>query len=229
MTETKLPGMVINRIDTKETYDALVEKGEIGENDLCLVEDEDNISLGVTSAAVGDIVKVKAVDASGKPTEWEATNDDGKWKHVIDITTTEQVDKIDISQDKNGASFEVLQYNELWIIGKMVGVESNKGSWWRCVPLTDTNIDRPVSCTDSTTGTAYMSWYIFIRGNKLYGSDSSKSNPYGENGDGGQQLGGDLLDSQNSNYIKKLSIYAFGSTGGVIAADSEIRVMGRKI
>lgn len=31
-----------------------------------------DISLGITSAAVGDIVKVKTVDASGKPTEWEA-------------------------------------------------------------------------------------------------------------------------------------------------------------
>lgn len=30
-----------------------------------------DISLGVTSATVGDIVKVKAVDASGKPTAWE--------------------------------------------------------------------------------------------------------------------------------------------------------------
>lgn len=31
-----------------------------------------DISLGITSAAVGDIVKVKAVDDGGKPTEWEA-------------------------------------------------------------------------------------------------------------------------------------------------------------
>ena len=31
-----------------------------------------DISLGVTGALVGDIIKVKAVDASGKPTEWEA-------------------------------------------------------------------------------------------------------------------------------------------------------------
>lgn len=31
-----------------------------------------DISLGVTSASVGDIIKVKAVDASGKPTAWEA-------------------------------------------------------------------------------------------------------------------------------------------------------------
>lgn len=35
---------------------------------------ETDISLGITSAAVGDIVKVKAVDADGKPTEWEAAS-----------------------------------------------------------------------------------------------------------------------------------------------------------
>ena len=83
MTETKLPGMVINRIDKKSTYDSLVENGEIGENDLCLIEDEDNISpggsgtdisLGVTGATVGDIIKVKAVDDSGKPTAWETVD-----------------------------------------------------------------------------------------------------------------------------------------------------------
>lgn len=34
-----------------------------------------DISLGITSAAVGDIVKVKAVDDSGKPTEWEAAEE----------------------------------------------------------------------------------------------------------------------------------------------------------
>lgn len=93
MTETKLPGMVINRIDKKSTYDSLVEKGKIGENDLCLVEDEDNISpgsgtdisLGVTGASVGDIVKVKAVDANGKPTAWEAAGYDG-WTKIGELT-----------------------------------------------------------------------------------------------------------------------------------------------
>ena len=31
-----------------------------------------DISLGITSASVGDIIKVKAVDSTGKPTSWEA-------------------------------------------------------------------------------------------------------------------------------------------------------------
>lgn len=101
MTETKLPGMVINKIDKKSTYDSLVEKGEIGENDLCLVEDEDNISpgsgtdisLGVTGASVGDIIKVKAVDASGKPTAWEAAQmpSGDNWELLYDVTLTEDV------------------------------------------------------------------------------------------------------------------------------------------
>lgn len=33
-----------------------------------------DISLGLTSVAVGQIIKVKAIDASGKPTAWEAAN-----------------------------------------------------------------------------------------------------------------------------------------------------------
>ena len=90
MTETKLPGMVFNKIDTKKTYDALVKKGEIGENDLCLVEDEDNISPGSgTGASVGDIIKVKAVDDSGKPTAWEAVAAEGSsdgWTKIGELT-----------------------------------------------------------------------------------------------------------------------------------------------
>lgn len=33
-----------------------------------------DISLGLTSAAVGQTIKVKAIDESGKPTEWEAAD-----------------------------------------------------------------------------------------------------------------------------------------------------------
>lgn len=44
-----------------------------------------DISLGLTGAAVGDIVKVKAVDASGKPTEWEAAEYDG-WTKIGELT-----------------------------------------------------------------------------------------------------------------------------------------------
>ena len=51
-----------------------------------------DISLGITSAAAGDIVKVKAVDANGKPTEWEAADDGGSqpYKILYSQTLTEK-------------------------------------------------------------------------------------------------------------------------------------------
>lgn len=48
-----------------------------------------DISLGVTGALVGDIIKVKAVDASGKPTAWEAAGRKPKFAVIADVTTTE--------------------------------------------------------------------------------------------------------------------------------------------
>lgn len=53
-----------------------------------------DISLGVT-ATVGQTIKVKAVDADGKPTAWEAvdmaTGDTEVWEKVCQVTTTETV------------------------------------------------------------------------------------------------------------------------------------------
>lgn len=54
-----------------------------------------DISLGVTGATVGQTIKVKAVDADGKPTAWEAVDmaagDTEVWEKVCEVTTTENV------------------------------------------------------------------------------------------------------------------------------------------
>lgn len=127
MTETKLPGMVINRIDKKSTYDSLVEKGEIGENDLCLVEDEDNISLGVTGASVGDIIKVKAVDANGKPTAWEAANADEFDVHYKTNITEALTEGFSIT----AVDDVPLQLKEMWAMVKFAsGADAN--AWVGC-------------------------------------------------------------------------------------------------
>ena len=90
MTETKLNGLTTHNIDSKETYDARVAAGLIGENDLALVkEDASAFNLGITGASVGDIVKVKAVDDSGKPTAWEAVSDE--YELIDDVTLEETV------------------------------------------------------------------------------------------------------------------------------------------
>ena len=53
-----------------------------------------DISLGLTSAAVGQTIKVKAVDESGKPTAWEAADmpsGGGHWETVLDTVWEQDV------------------------------------------------------------------------------------------------------------------------------------------
>ena len=62
------------------------------------------ISLGLTAATPGQIIKVKTVQ-DGKPTEWEAVDMPSggvEWYEVIDMETTENVNDLIISTDKNG-------------------------------------------------------------------------------------------------------------------------------
>lgn len=71
-----------------------------------------NISLGLTSVAVGQTIKVKAVDENGKPTEWEAVDMAGggvdknlRWAQVLEMTTTEQMNIITADKDPEGRTF----------------------------------------------------------------------------------------------------------------------------
>lgn len=54
------------------------------------------VGMGITGARVGDIIKVKSVDADGKPTAWEAHNDNYELIEKIiigySITTSEPSD-----------------------------------------------------------------------------------------------------------------------------------------
>ena len=62
------------------------------------------VSLGLTSATPGQIIKVKTVQ-DGKPTEWEAVDmpsEGVEWYEVIDMETTENVNDLIVSTDKNG-------------------------------------------------------------------------------------------------------------------------------
>ena len=85
-----------------------------------------DISLGLTSAAVGQIIKVKAIDESGKPTAWEAANMPSgsggeRWRLVRTITLEENVTAIDISEDNDGNPFAL---KKIRIIGNTLGTAS---------------------------------------------------------------------------------------------------------
>lgn len=65
-----------------------------------------------TTAAVGQIIKVKTIDGTGKPTEWECADlpsggGGGTYRLVSDTILSEAVETITISQDKDGNAFEL--------------------------------------------------------------------------------------------------------------------------
>ena len=71
-----------------------------------------DISLGLTSATVGQTIKVKAVDANGKPTAWEAAESGEKWEKIAEIIIpddAEESNALTIDKDINGQPFSLLK------------------------------------------------------------------------------------------------------------------------
>ena len=70
------------------------------------------VSLGLTSAAVGQTIKVKAVDADGKPTAWEAAESGEKWEKIAEIIIPDDAEEsnvLTINKDLNGQPFALLK------------------------------------------------------------------------------------------------------------------------
>ena len=79
-------GQILAKLDELQTEIDEIKAGGVGGTDT---------SLGVIGATVGQTIKVKAVDANGKPTAWEAVDmaagDAEVWEKVCEVTTTENV------------------------------------------------------------------------------------------------------------------------------------------
>ena len=70
------------------------------------------ISLGLTSATVGQTVRIKAVDTDGKPTAWEAAESGEKWEKIAEIIIpddAEESNALTIDKDINGQPFSLLK------------------------------------------------------------------------------------------------------------------------
>lgn len=70
-------------------YIASIPKGDPGKDGVV------DVSLGLPAAAPGDIIRVKATDDKGRPTEWEA-GDFGTLKKIGEVTTEEEVKAIEM-------------------------------------------------------------------------------------------------------------------------------------
>lgn len=66
----------------------------------------------MTSATVGQIAKISAVDANGVPTAWEPVDmpsggGNGEFRVIRHLILSEQTDRVDITVDDDGKTFEL--------------------------------------------------------------------------------------------------------------------------
>lgn len=89
------------------------------------------ISLGLTSATPGQIIKVKAVQ-DGKPTEWEAVDMPGGaeevWEYIGTVTTIEDVASMYLTADKDGLPYALKKFR---LVGKLYGNANASTGWIR--------------------------------------------------------------------------------------------------
>lgn len=89
---------------------------------------ENDTSLGLTSATVGQLIKIKAVDDSGKPTAWEAvdmpTGGGGEtWELINEVTLSEDAMSVVFDKDKSGSAFSLRKFA---VFGRTKGSNASK-------------------------------------------------------------------------------------------------------
>ena len=180
----KLPEAINNALTQAEASGAF--KGEPGKDGV----------VPVTGAAVGQTVKVTAVDENGNPTEWEATDfpessTQTDWNQndesVVDYIKnrpfyTETVERsiagveftVAISRMTNNSGGEIIEHN--------MNLPFALGQVWRCIPLrfgTDENSAMEVEVTQADDGSLWLDGGAFyIKENSSFGSSSYVANTH---------------------------------------------------
>lgn len=150
------------------------------------------------SATVGQVISVKAVDESGKPTEWECVDmvsGGNEWKKIATIELTEAVSTIDITHDVNGTPLEELGYNEIVGMAVIEGVEGNSALWAKMGivyrmhqnptmnDITEKTAISSVSGGMISSGRKRLNFIIKVIGNRVFFTDNDintlKSNDTG--------------------------------------------------
>lgn len=122
---------------------------------------DEPVSLGITGATPGQIAKITAVDAQGKPTAWEpvdmASGGEREWVEIGEVTTTEDTTEkmtMKFTQDVHG---NPLSLKGVLIIGKPIFSDTNKH---QCLLV----------CNDSKYGSNanYLLYEQILRNNQTF-------------------------------------------------------------
>lgn len=143
-----------------------------------------DISLGLTSAAVGQTIKVKAIDESGKPTAWDAADMPSgggeTWEKISDVSLTQDVSsyilasfgtyrKIKIMMERDtyvsGLSKNVWvrisspNKNDFYTVGYL-NIEYGYIKWEANVEVNNEFISGHIICSNNPNASANLSWKV---------------------------------------------------------------------
>lgn len=82
--------------------------------------DGSDLSLGITGATVGQTIKVKAINADGKPTAWEAVDvtGDETWEKIAEIDfDVDAANDVSVWEYKNLPNYKELLYRKVSLVG----------------------------------------------------------------------------------------------------------------
>lgn len=146
-----------NAADIYEKPDTGIPKTDLAEDVQTSLDKADTaISLGLTAATPGQIIKVKTVQ-DGKPTEWEAVDMPSggvEWYEVIDIETAENVNDLIISNDKNGrpiSGYHALAMVLCFKVPADSTQTSTNGSIW-VYPMSDNDLSSGIRTIITVSG-----------------------------------------------------------------------------
>lgn len=175
------------------------------------------ISLGLTAATPGQIIKVKAVQ-DGKPTEWEAVDmpsEGVEWYEVIDMETAEDVNDLVISTDKNGrliSGYHALAMVLCFMIPADSTQTSDSGNIW-VYPMSDSYLSSGIRSITTVAGwrTITRSFnYLFAGSNRaIFVSSTSQ---------------GEVFDGSYNNVFDGIRLYIHNA-GDHLPARTKVRCL----
>lgn len=175
------------------------------------------ISLGLTAATPGQIIKVKAVQ-DGKPTEWEAVDmpsEGVEWYEVIDMETAEDVNDLVISTDKNGrliSGYHALAMVLCFMIPADSTQTSDNGNIW-VYPMSDSYLSSGIRSITTVAGwrTITRSFnYLFAGSNRaIFVSSTSQ---------------GDVFDGSYNNVFDGIRLY-INNAGDHLPTGTKVRCL----
>lgn len=200
-----------------DPIDGIVKSDLADDVQTSLAKADTAISLGLTAATPGQIIKVKAVQ-DGKPTEWEAVNmpsEGVEWYEVIDMETAEDVNDLVISTDKNGrliSGYHALAMVLCFMIPADSTQTSDSGNIW-VYPMSDSYLSSGIRSITTVAGwrTITRSFnYLFAGSNRaIFVSSTSQ---------------GDVFDGSYNNVFDGIRLY-INNAGDHLPARTKVRCL----